>query len=113
MIIWTGCGPFVLVIGGGCLVLTQLLVNAASQDSQYYQSHAWPKVLGCLVAAVITWRVGRRLNSRPGRALMDLDTGEIEYRKTQHTLFFIPFEYWAPIIAAFGLLAAADQLFGH
>jgi hypothetical protein len=106
MIIWTGGGFLVAVIGIGCLVFTNLAVNAAMKDDQFYQQHGWPKLLACLVAALIVWPVGRVLNRKGMRELLDTETGERFAVQTGggHTLFFIPMEYWAVIFVGLGVV---------
>ena len=107
MIIWSGWGFVVAVIGIGCLLLTELGVEAAMKDDQYYQNNGWPKLVALLIAAVIVWPLGRALNRpRPGRELIDTNTGERVVLPSGggHSLFFIPVEYWAPLLVVLGVV---------
>lgn len=42
MIIWSGWGILVAVIGFACMLLTQLAVDSAMQDDHYYRTNGWP-----------------------------------------------------------------------
>jgi hypothetical protein len=75
MIVWSGFGFLVAVVGVGCSLLTQLGLAAAMHDDKYYENNGWPKLLALLVAAAIVWPLGRVLNhGRPDRELVDAET---------------------------------------
>lgn len=92
MIIWSGLGFLVAVIAFGCLVASEFAVESIFQDDQYYQTHGWPKLLALLVAGIIVWLLGRRLKGGEAR------------NRAGHSLFFIPFEYWGPILIVLGFI---------
>ena len=102
--IWSGLGCLVAVITFGCLLATEYLVEAAFQDDDYYQAHGWPKLVGFLVAAGITWVLGQHLRGRQGRVLIDPETGARVIVGRNHTFFFIPVEYWPPILLVLGMV---------
>jgi hypothetical protein len=107
MIIWSGWGFLVAVIGIGCFFVTQLVVNSAMQNDQYYQANGWPKLVAFVVAAIIIWPIGRAFNrKRPERELVDANTGERVVLSSGggHSLFFIPMEYWAAIFLVLGVI---------
>lgn len=98
MIIWRGFGILVVVIAGAALVLTQVIANALL-GAGTYEGHSGPLgALALLVAAAIVWPLGRTLNRRGGRTLLDPATGQQVVLRPNHSLFFIPMEYWAPIL---------------
>jgi hypothetical protein len=106
MIIWSGWGFLVAVIGFGCLLLTEVGIEAIKNDDQFYQDHGWPKSLAFLVAAAIVWPLGRALNRKKAeRELVDPKTGErvVLQSGRQHALFFVPVEYWAALYLMLGL----------
>lgn len=103
MIIWDGLGFLVAVITFGCLLAMELIVESAFHDDRYYQGHGWPKLLGFVVAAALVGVLGLLLRRRQGRVLIDPQTGGEVIVGRHHTLFFIPVEYWAPILVATGL----------
>src|SRR5262249_29792336 len=107
MIIWSGWGFLVAVVGFGCFLLTEIGVGAVMRDDQYYQNNSWPKLVAFLAAAVIVWPLGRALNRRrPGRELIDPKTGGrvVLTSGGGHSLFFIPMEYWAPLLVVLGVV---------
>jgi hypothetical protein len=104
MIIWSGLGFLVAVITFVCLLLTEFATESAFRDDGYYQAHGWPKLVGFIAAALIVWPLGRYLNSKKGRVLVDPDTGKQVVFKQGHMLFFIPLEYWGPILVVLGII---------
>lgn len=98
MMIWSGLGFLVAVITFGCALGTEALVEAWFQDDHYYQSHGWPKFVAFVVAAVIVGVVGWTLKRRQGKVLIDPETGDEVIVGVDNTFFFIPMEYWAPIL---------------
>lgn len=105
MIIWSGWGFLVAVIGFGCLFVTQRIVNSAMQDDRYYQTNGWPKLLALVVAALIIWPVGRAFNrKRLAKEPVNANTDERPVLTSGggHSFFFIPMEYWAAIFLVLG-----------
>jgi hypothetical protein len=87
-------------------VLAGLLAGLFDADVDQISSCLWP--LGWLIAAGIVWRLGRSLNQRQGRVLIDPTTHEQFVLRSDHSLFFIKMEYWAIIMlvgALFGFVA--------
>ncbi len=104
MIIWTGLGFLVAVITFGCCFAAECLVERAFHDDRYYQAHGWPKLVAFVVAAAVVGVVGRYLRRRQGRVLIDPKTGDEVIVGRQHTFFFIPVEYWPPILLILGII---------
>ena len=102
MIVWSGWGVLVIVIavvvGGGLSALLGVGFRAAGLP----QLIAAAPFLGLAVAAAVNWVVGRRLNTRPGREMIDTATGRTVILRRRHSLFWIPMEWWS---VALGLLA--------
>ena len=109
MVIWSRFGFLVLVIGFGVLLLTQLVVDSATGVEGYYTNHAWPKIVAGIVAAVPIWFLGTYLNTQTvERTVTDDETGE-QMAVTSgggHTFFFIPMQYWAPILIVLSFVIA-------
>ena len=106
MLVWSGLGFLVPVVAFGCLMATELLVEAAFHDDRYYQAHSWPKLVGFVASAAIACVVGRSLKRRLGRVLVDPETGEEVVVGGDHTFFFIPVAYSPPILLVVGLIFA-------
>lgn len=107
--VWRGFGFLVPVVAFACLLFTQVLTNAAFADAHYYQSHDWPKLIGVPIAAIALWFLGNFLNSKPSRVLIDPATGEQVLLKNNHAMFFIPIQYWGPILFVIGLFTVFDR----
>jgi hypothetical protein len=104
MIIWQGLGflgaiiPIIFYVAVG-------LTMQAIVGKDYLAHHSWPGALGTLVGAFVVWFLALALD-KPGRVLLDPQTGQTVELKKKHTLFFIPLKYLAIIFAvvAFGML---------
>jgi hypothetical protein len=107
-IFWSGWGVLVVVVAFAGLILGQVLVDAVLGPG-YYTSNSWPKLLASLIAAAAVWIVGVRLNSEPGRVLIDKASGQEITLRRRHTLFFVEMQYWAIPIALFGLYYAFSR----
>lgn len=104
IIFWSGLGFLVPIIGIGCLLASELLTEAAFKDDQYYQLHGWPKFVAILVAGAVVWFLGRYLNTRGAKRLIDPETNKEIWMKNSHTFFFIPMEYWGPAFLVLGII---------
>jgi hypothetical protein len=107
MIIWSGWGFMVAVLVFALSLATELGVESYFGDDRYYQTHAWPLAAALLVAAAVTWLWGSRLNRGPGRTVIDKQTGreEVIGGPGRHRLFFVPMQYWGPILAVGALVS--------
>ena len=113
-VVWSGWGILVLpVVGGTALAVggpIGAVLNATGHGGLMFLAFS----AGLLAAAAANWFVGRRLNSRPGRELLDPRTGERVVLRRVHRLFWIRMEYWSiPVaLAALGPLLALRNLAG-
>jgi hypothetical protein len=104
MIIWKGAGFIVAVVAFLMLLLTEYSVEALFADEKYYQAHGWPKLVGLFIAGCIVLLVGKYLNKKEGKVLIEKDTGKEVVVKSEHSLFFIKVEYWGYILFALGII---------
>lgn len=104
MLIWSGLGFLVALITFFSLFLTQKVVGEIFSDPQYYSVNGWPKLLGFLVAAGVTYLLSLRFSRNKGRVLIDKVTGKEVVFKRRHTLFFIDIKYWPLILIAVGIV---------
>jgi hypothetical protein len=113
MIIWTGWGILVGIAGAICMAATQYCVNTATNDPQYYLLHAWPKVLGLGIAAVVSLPIGYFMNRGETRQLFDPESGQnvTVHLRGGHSLFFIPVQYWWLVFAFIGAVIAFKDIF--
>ncbi len=58
-----------------------------------------------MLAAIPVWIIGRKKNAKTTRALIDPETGEDVSLESGggHELFFLPMEYWAPIMVVLAI----------
>ena len=112
-VVFSGWGiltiPILLVTAAAVTAAVQLSLEAAGHPDLAFLAFS----LGLFAAAGANWAVGRRLNSRPGRELVDPRTGERVLLQTRHRLFWIRMEYWSVPGAVLGLipLLAIGSLF--
>jgi hypothetical protein len=104
MIIWKGAGFIVAVVTFLILLLTEISVEALTRDDSYYQKHGWPKLAGFTIAGCLVMLIGRYLNKREGKVLIEKETGKEVVLKSEHSLFFINVEYWSYILLALGVV---------
>lgn len=92
MIIWTGRGGIALLF----LSLFSLSLIGLGVDEDYAFAY------GTLIAALPTYIVGRMWNSP--RVDIDPDTGSEVMWKPNHTMFWIPMQYWGIIYVIIGII---------
>jgi hypothetical protein len=97
VLIWTGWGILVVPIG---VALSFLGVGVAQLVNLNEDVGV---LIGLPLACVAVWFVGNRLN-RPVEGYHPR-TGERVIYKNQHTLFWIPMQYYAFIGGAFGVIS--------
>ena len=95
---WRGLGFLVPIIVFGMLIGMSVLFNLVYSDEHFYYSHTWPKVFSVGLTALTIWVVGRRLNDRPGRVMIDKATQKEYILKSSHDFMFVKMEYWAVIM---------------
>jgi len=102
VLLWKGWGIVTPLVP----LATALAVDAAVTPwfgAGYFWEGDWPLPVALALAALIVFVMGHKINSRPGRILIDPLTDETVELKTVHSLYYIPMQYWGVII----LLAAA------
>jgi len=101
MIVWQGFGFIVAVIGFGSLVLAEYLTRTF-KDQYYYQEHGWPKLVAFWLAAGVVWLIARYYDTRPGKVMIEKDTGREIVVRRNHSLFFLPMRYWTYVFLVLG-----------
>jgi hypothetical protein len=108
IIFWKGLGflvVFFVILAG---IAASLLANHFTGDPHYAESHHWVMGAAFLAAGVASFIVGIKANSNPGRVLIDPRTRQRVVLRRRHTLFFINMEYWAVVVAIFGIVVIFD-----
>ncbi len=105
MIIFSGFGFLVLIFGIGAAFVMTAATRGIGGDPAYWANHGWPKLVAGLMAGALTYVVGRYLNKRTSKVLMDPDTMQSVNVGARHSMFFIPMEYWGVILVILGVVA--------
>jgi len=87
-----------------CELLTRWLEK---DDGQYYQGHAWPKLAGAVLGALLAFGMVKILKkgNKP-RIVIDKATGKEIQISRGDSLFFVPVRFWPYIILAIGVIVA-------
>jgi hypothetical protein len=99
MLIWKGWGISAFIIPLICSLLMQLFINSNFGDG-YYTAASWPLPLALLLSSIPVFILGQKLNKKPGRIVVDLETNEKIELKTTHSLFWVPMQYWSLVTIA-------------
>jgi hypothetical protein len=96
--LFTGLGPIVLVVFFVISFGAQLLLARYTGDRRYFLHHQFVALLIDGFAGTVVWVLGRFMNRKP-LEVMELDQhGRKLVPKARHTIWFIPAEYWGPIL---------------
>ena len=99
MIVWSGHGYLVAVFVFGASLLMELGTESAFRDDTFYQREAWPFALALIIAGVLSFLIGVKLNSAGERRLVDPETNEeVVVSSANHSLFFLKMHWWGPIL---------------
>ncbi|MBG9793508.1 hypothetical protein ABD76_13795 [Paenibacillus dendritiformis] len=84
MIVWKGLGVLNIVVPGTLLFIVNILLSPLGHNSV---DSRLPLAFVFIVSGVIIWYMGKALNSKSGKVLVDADTGERYQTGTEHSLF--------------------------
>ena len=100
ILIWRGWGILAALYALAALFVGTIVQNAVGGGLRA------PVAIGIceIVAALAVWLTGVRLNSQPDRQLVDVKTGQQVRLQRRHTLFWVPMQYWAPILGVVGVI---------
>lgn len=104
MILWSGKGYLVIVMALAAILAVNLATDYVLFQPGYYKATGWPKLMGLCLAALPTWWLGVHLNRAKGKVLIDPETGREVILPNNHSLFFLPMQYWAFVLVAFGIV---------
>jgi len=104
IILWRGMGWLVAVIVFGFSLAANLIFNSIYGEG-YYDHNKWPVSLALVLSAIPLWLLEPYLRTRSDQIVIDKKTGkEMAINQSVHTLFFIPMDYWAPIMVVIALI---------
>jgi hypothetical protein len=95
---------FVVWNGLGCLVIPIAIIGAVALASiaDFEPNVRWPRMIAVLGTALAVYGLGLILN-RP-KVVGDDGWGNKVTVREDHSLYWIPVQYWAPIILVVGTL---------
>lgn len=100
MILWSGWGILTVLFA-----IAGAMLGAALHGVIPAMSGQVGIAIGLLAAAAANWWVGFRLNNRPGRELVDPNTGGRVILKRRHTLFWLPMQYYSVLLLMVAVVA--------
>jgi hypothetical protein len=96
--LFSGWGPIVFVVFILITFGAQRLFATWTGDGRYFLHHPIVGLLVFAFAGIVVWFLGRFMNRKPEQ-VMELDQhGRKLVPKARHTIWFIPAEYWGPIL---------------
>ncbi|MCI0152268.1 hypothetical protein KNO81_41440 [Paraburkholderia sediminicola] len=110
LLIWQGWGLLAPVILASCVGASGLLFGLLPRSIVGYDPIPF-LVLGFIASAYLTWRIGKKINSRPGRELIDPKTNERIELKQHHSLFWIPLQWWSTLSIAGAIFGIIGEIF--
>jgi hypothetical protein len=96
--LFTGWGPLVVVV---FIIITfgaQALFARLTGEGRYFLHHPLVGLLTFALAGTVVWFVGKYMNRKP-LEVIELDQhGRKLVPKARHTIWYIPAEYWGPLL---------------
>ena len=100
MIVWQGLGFLAALIPIALGIACQIILDGIL-GTAWFKNHAWAFGYVLLLAAVCVWFLGKKLNSKPGKILIDPATNQNIEIKQKHTIFWMPMEWFAVVLVIF------------
>ena len=104
MLVWQGWGILVVGIAFAMIVVVSAIWTAVFGQSSVNTNYSMILGIALLLSAPIIYLLGNRLEARPGRTMVDKETGQEVVLRGANTLFFVRLKYWAWISAILGAL---------
>jgi hypothetical protein len=105
MLVWQGFGIAAALIPIGLIVVVTVLWGAIAGSSTPGERDSTLIIaLAVLASAPLVYLLGKRLDARPGRTMVDKATGQEVVLRDAHTLFFVGMKYWAWLFAIGGIV---------
>lgn len=111
MFIWSGLGFLAALIPVAFFILCAVVFGIAGKDTALDNPMVGLATAALLSSAMVWW-LGRKLNTAPGRELIDPNTNQRVILRRRHTMFWIPMEWWSIGIALIAIIAIAGIVLG-
>lgn len=96
MIVWSGRGFLSALVLIGSIFISIWLLPESLYDYGF--------VVACFISAVFSWIFGKKWNTQNERIVTDDKTGQKLRLISNHTLFWIPMQYWGIIFSILGIV---------
>lgn len=116
-LVWRGWGLLAAAYPIVAVIVAAVAADAIFGRGTYQPSTVWPG-LAILVAGLLCWFTGRRINGEPVPYLARNATDDEPFRPrvpflfARHNLFFIPLEAWGALMLVVGGIAIGRAVFG-
>ncbi len=112
VIVWKGKGWQVAVVTFLSSLVAEILTRFITNDNNYFSEQPLPIALAFLCSSTILYFIVQRMkgtNELTNELLDFEEKSKINYKKTDHSLFFIPMEYWIIIDAVISLYIFCER----
>ncbi len=106
MVVWTGFGFLIAIIGFGALIGTEIVIENIAGNESFYQDDLWVIFFGMVVAAAITHFLNKTILLPKSKVVLDKETKEEILLRNEHSLFFIAAKWWPVIFIGIGVVFA-------
>ena len=96
--LFSGWGPIVFVVFIAITFGAQRLFWSYTGEGRYFIQHPFVGLLVFAFAGIVSWLLGRFMNRNPLQVMQMDQQGRKLVPKARHTIWFIPAEYWGPIL---------------
>ena len=102
MLVWQGWGILVVGVAFALIVVVSAIWTVVFGETSVNNNYSVILGVAFLLSSPIIHVLGKRLEARPGRTMIDKETGQEVVLRDAHTLFFVRLRYWALISAVLG-----------
>jgi hypothetical protein len=107
MIIWRGLGILVAIAGFAGFIAAEAITRAATNDLNYYQAHALPKLGGAVLGAAFAFGMTKLLaRGNAPRVVIDKESGKEILLSRGDSFFFVPSKYIPYVVLVIGTIVA-------
>ena len=96
--LYTGWGPIVFVVFIVIAFGAQIIFRELTGDGRYFLQHPIVGLVVCAFAGAVTFFVGKLMNRKPLHVEELDEQGRKLVPKAKHTIWYIPAEYWGPLL---------------
>jgi len=110
MVFWSGFGFLAIIIPAIVLIVTQIVIDFFLGKG-FYTNHYIIQSFGLYLSSIFIWVIGKYLQKRKAKVLIDKETGkEVIIDYSNHTFFFIKLHYWSIACIVFGLYITISNI---